>query len=257
MVPSAGTAPSATTTIENEPAGGVTPLQMRRDAVDVERLLGDEDRVGAAGDAGVRGDPAGVAAHDLQQHDSVVALGGAVQPVNGLGRDLQGGREPDRELGAAQVVVDRLRDTDDRCTPSAASGGCRCQRPLTADDDETVELMRVEHLTDPVEATALSRDAGSLGSCPASCRRGAGSPSSRPASERPRTRSRSIIPSKPLRKPTTSMLWASSRTADHGADHCVQPGAVAAPRQNANTSDHCADPSGLPPRLPRRWKGHA
>src|SRR4029079_17454053 len=47
----------------------VTPLELVRDLVDVERLLGDEDLGGAAGHAGVHRDPAGVAAHHLADED--------------------------------------------------------------------------------------------------------------------------------------------------------------------------------------------
>src|SRR5437762_2918651 len=75
------------------------------DVVDVEGLLGDQDDVGATGHAGVGGDPAGVAAHDLADHDPVVGLGRGVEPVDGVGGDLDGGVEPEGEVGGRQVVV--------------------------------------------------------------------------------------------------------------------------------------------------------
>ena len=37
------------------------------------RQLGDEDDVGAAGDAAVEGDPPGVTTHDLEDHGAVIA----------------------------------------------------------------------------------------------------------------------------------------------------------------------------------------
>ena len=83
------------------------------DLVDVERLLGDQDDVGAAGHAGVQRDPAGVPAHDLDDQRAVVRLGGRVQPVDRLGRDVHRGVEAEGVVGGAEVVVDRLRHADD------------------------------------------------------------------------------------------------------------------------------------------------
>ena len=57
-LPSPGRAPSETTTIENVLPRGVAAADALADLVDVERPLGDEDDVGAAGDAGVGRDPA-------------------------------------------------------------------------------------------------------------------------------------------------------------------------------------------------------
>ena len=54
---------------------------------DVERLLGDQRHVRARGQAGVQRDPAGVAAHHLDEHDPLMGFGGAVQPVDRLGGD--------------------------------------------------------------------------------------------------------------------------------------------------------------------------
>ena len=92
----------------------VAPLDALDDAVDVVGDLGQQDDVGVAGDARVHRDPARVAAHDLDDHDALVRLGGGVQPVDRLGRDGDGGVEAERRLRAGQVVVDRLRDADDR-----------------------------------------------------------------------------------------------------------------------------------------------
>ena len=77
--------------------------------VDVERPLGDQDHVGAAGEPGVERDPARVAAHHLDDHHAVVALGRRVQAVDRVGGDLHGGVEAEGHVGAAEVVVDRLR----------------------------------------------------------------------------------------------------------------------------------------------------
>ena len=55
--------------------------------LDRDRLLGDQDHVGAARDPAHDGDPARVAAHHLDDHHAVVRLGGRVQAVDRLGRD--------------------------------------------------------------------------------------------------------------------------------------------------------------------------
>ena len=81
---------------------------LRADAVVGERDLRDQDHVGAAGDSGVEGNPARVAAHDLQHHHAVVALGRGVQAVEGVGGAGHGRVEPEGHHGAFQVVVDGL-----------------------------------------------------------------------------------------------------------------------------------------------------
>ena len=93
---------------EEAPARVAAPDQLA-DLVDVERPLGDQDHVAAAGDPRVERDPAGVAAHHLDHHHPVVGLGRRVQAVDRLGRDLQRGVEAEGDVGGADVVVDRLR----------------------------------------------------------------------------------------------------------------------------------------------------
>src|SRR6266702_8989662 len=50
--------------------------------VDRDRLLGDQDHVGAASDPAHYGDPARVTAHHLHDHHAVVRLGRRVEPVD-------------------------------------------------------------------------------------------------------------------------------------------------------------------------------
>ena len=70
--------------------------------------------MGVAGDAGVHRDPARVAAHHLDDHDAFVRLRGGVEAIDRLRRDGDRGVETEGRLRARQVVVDRLRDADDR-----------------------------------------------------------------------------------------------------------------------------------------------
>src|SRR5690606_24264881 len=54
------------------------------DGIQVVGNLGDQDDIGPAGNPGFQGDPAGVAANQLDHHHPVVTLGGGVQAVNGF-----------------------------------------------------------------------------------------------------------------------------------------------------------------------------
>ena len=79
-----------------------------------ERDLGDQDDVAAAGQPGFERDPAGVAAHHLDDHHTVVGLGRRAQPVDRIGGGGDGRIEAEGDVRGGQVVVDRLRDADDR-----------------------------------------------------------------------------------------------------------------------------------------------
>ena len=126
-------------------------LDVRADRVDVEGLLGDQDDVGAAGEPGVQGDPAGVPAHHLDDQDAVVGLGGGVQPVDRLHRDVDRGVEAEGVVGGGEVVVDGL-GTPTTLTPSSASlvATPRVSSPPIAISASTP--LRGEVLLDPLDA---------------------------------------------------------------------------------------------------------
>ena len=107
-------APSLATITEKFLPARPAPLDRRGDVVVDDRLLGDEDVVGAARDPAHQRDPARVAAHRLDDDDPAVRLGRRVAAVDRLGRDVHGRVEAERVVGAVEVVVDRLRDADDR-----------------------------------------------------------------------------------------------------------------------------------------------
>ena len=90
---------------------------------------------------GVGRDPTGVPPHHLDDHHAVVGFGRRVQPVDRFGRDLDGGVESEREVGAGQVVVDRLRNADDVETFGGELRG-RAEGVLAADRDQRVDLER-------------------------------------------------------------------------------------------------------------------
>ena len=119
----------------------VPVLDARAHVVDVERHLGHQHDVGAAGDAGVDRDPPRVAAHHLDHHHPVVALRRGVQPVDGIGRDLHRGVEAEGEVGGGEVVVDRLGHADHRDARLVAQPGGHAEGVLAADGDERVDLL--------------------------------------------------------------------------------------------------------------------
>ena len=167
------------------PPARVAVAQVLADLVDVERPLGHEDRVGAAGDTRVRRDPAGMAAHHLDDEDAVVRLGGRVQAVDRVGRDLDGGVEAERVVGAVEVVVDRLRHADDR--HAVARRACRRRRACPRRRSGSARRRRrapSPRARAPCRPRRPCR--GSCARCRGSCRRAAGCPSSPRASARSR-----------------------------------------------------------------------
>ena len=86
-----------------EAASAKRDSTQRADLLDVERLLGDQHRRSAPpAMPGVQRDPAGVPAHHLDHEDPVVGLGGGVQPVDRLDRDVDRGVEAEGEVGAGR-----------------------------------------------------------------------------------------------------------------------------------------------------------
>ena len=161
-MPPFGWAPSETTTIGAKRASSRLADQLA-DLLEVEGLLGDEDDVGAAGEAGVEGDPAGVAAHHLDDQHAVVAVGGGVQAVDRLHRDVDGGVEAEGVVGGAEVVVDRLRHADDPHAVLVVQPGGDAERVLAADRDQAVDPFARDVLDDPLGAAVLLERIGPRG----------------------------------------------------------------------------------------------
>ena len=82
------------------------------DFVDVKRSLGNQNYISATGDAAVQGDPACIAAHDLDYHYAIVSLRRGVDAIDRLAHDIAGGVESESVIRAAQIVVDGLGYTD-------------------------------------------------------------------------------------------------------------------------------------------------
>src|SRR5262249_17081691 len=116
--------------------------------VDRDRLLRDEDHVGAAGDSTHDRDPTRVPPHDFHGHDAVVRLGRGVQTVDRLGRNEDRGVKPERVVGTAEVVVDCLRNPDDGEAVLLVQPARHPECVLAADRDESVEACALERLDD-------------------------------------------------------------------------------------------------------------
>ena len=167
--------PRTTTTIENVRPRGVAARDALADLVDVERALGDEDDIGAARDPRVRGDPARVAAHDLDDDHAVVRLGRRVQAVDRVGRDLHRGVEAEREVGPARslsiVFGTPTTGTPSRRQPPRDARACPRRRSGSAR-----RCARASSVARTTPCRPRRPCTGSCATCRGSSRRGAGCP---------------------------------------------------------------------------------
>ena len=108
------------------------------DLVEFVGDFGDEDDVAAGGDAGVKSDPAGVSAHDFDDHDAMVAGGGGMDFIEGVGGGIDGGVEAEGDFGADQVVIDGFGDTH-KGEAQFGEGGGATHGAVAADGDDGVE----------------------------------------------------------------------------------------------------------------------
>ncbi len=99
----------------------------------------------------MEGDPAGVAAHHLEDHHPVVALGGGAKAVDRIHRDVHGGVETEGVVGGAEVVVDRLRHPDHLDAGVVQVPG-DTEGVLAADRDQSVDAVLLEACPDLFDA---------------------------------------------------------------------------------------------------------
>ena len=217
--------PSLTTTIEKSLPFACRWRDQLAAALDRHRPLGRQDDVGAAGHPRHDGDPPGMPAHHLADHHPVVRLGGRVQAVDRLGRDRDRRVEPERVVGAREVVVDRLGDADDVHAMLGMEPRGDAERVLSADGDERVELLHVrEHALDAAVDVVGVRPRG-LEDRPA-------------AGEDPGDVDRAERAELALDEPPPPVQHADhlvagvERAPRNGADDGVQPGAVASARED-------------------------
>ena len=93
---------------QREPLALRFPLEnLSTDVLEAPGNLRQEDHIAAAGDSRVERDPAGMAAHHLQHHDPLMAGGGGVEPVEGVGCGSHRGIKAKREgrHGSLSIVL--------------------------------------------------------------------------------------------------------------------------------------------------------
>ncbi len=126
-----------------------------RDLVDGALDLWHEDAVRATGQSGGRGEPARVAAHDLDDHDPVVRLRGGAQAIDRIRRHLDGRVESERAVRADHVVVDGLRDAHDREAVRVELAS-DVHGVLAADRDERVERVVLLRRPDGLDPAVMA-----------------------------------------------------------------------------------------------------
>ena len=85
-----------------------------------------------------------MAPHDLHHHHAVVALGGGVQAVDRVGGDLHRGVEPEGEVGAREVVVDRLGHPDHAHAVLGVQAAGGAEGVLAPDRHEGIQAQALE-----------------------------------------------------------------------------------------------------------------
>ena len=211
--------------------------------LDVVGDLGDQDDVGAARDAGAERQPAGIVAHDLDHDDAVMAVRGAVQAVDRVGDDPECRVEAEGDVGALDVVVDRLGQGHDVEALLDQALGVLL-RAAAADADQRVEMMPLVGLDDHVgHVQGLPADRHAVRLVAAGAEDGAADREDA-GQLCPRERRRAVLDQ------TTKAVAIADHMhpvgADRGfadaADRGVQAGAVAARGQDADRLDHAWSP---------------
>ena len=113
--------------------------------------LRDEDDVGCGRNPREKSDPSGVAAHELDDHDTVVGLGRRVESSDGIGRRGDRRVKSKSDLRRRQIVVDRFGHSNDG-EPLVEKCGSDPERPVSADRDERVQPPLPKQVDDLVGA---------------------------------------------------------------------------------------------------------
>src|SRR5262249_16671431 len=208
-------------------AARVASPDLGADLVEVDRLLRDQDHVGAARDAAHHGDPAGVPTHHLDHHHAVVRLGRRVQAVDRLPADVHRRVQAEGVVGPGEVVVDRLRHPDHRSADVGVQARRDAEGVLASDRDERVELL--ERAAYPLD-TAV--DLVGIGPGRPDDRAAAGQDPRDLA--RPERLEELVDHASPPFAHTDPLVAALPRAPHHGADDRVQAGAITAAGEDAD-----------------------
>ncbi|EKD33862.1 MAG: hypothetical protein ACD_75C02569G0001, partial [uncultured bacterium] len=109
----------------------------------VEGNFRDENHIGPAGNAGIQGNPSGVAAHDFDHHDPVMGFRRGMKLIQGFGGGGYRGIEAEGTIRLLQVVVDGFRHTDHRHSLEGEFMG-DIETPVAPDGDVAIKAHSVE-----------------------------------------------------------------------------------------------------------------
>ena len=123
---------------------GFAPPDEIRQLVVIERNLRDQNRIRAAGDSAMQGDPPGVPPHHFQNHDALVAGRSGVQAIERVGDCGDSRVEAECHGGSFEIVVDCLRDTD-AINPGLFQLKSGRHRAITTHDDQRCDLQTIQH----------------------------------------------------------------------------------------------------------------
>ena len=127
--------------------------------VRADDVLDADHQAGLAGDGHAVGQPAGAAAHRLDEEVGAVGLGVGDQVADLAAEEVDGREIAEREVDAAVVVVDRLRQMDDG-DPRRVGRQLllielelvgRLERVVAADRDQRVDADRAQCFVDRLE----------------------------------------------------------------------------------------------------------
>src|SRR5262252_871979 len=108
------------------------------DLGEIVRNLRNQDHVGSAGYSGFNGDPACMVAHDLNDNHTAMTLCRGVQLVQSFTSRIYRSVETECHDSAANVIVNRLWNTDKRHAEFVKLLG-DVERSITANHDQRIE----------------------------------------------------------------------------------------------------------------------
>lgn len=119
------------------------------------QVVGDfrnQDCVRSSGDSSLEGNVPGIASHDLDDHDAVVAFGCSLDVIDGVNDRIERGFVANGQIGIGDVVIDCFGDRDEIDFPGIARFFRAVvvrvdlrqfpETPIAADDDKSVQAER-------------------------------------------------------------------------------------------------------------------
>ncbi|OIQ65343.1 hypothetical protein GALL_531000 [mine drainage metagenome] len=141
-----------------QPSFGIAVANLLGHLVQTEGNFGHQDGVRIAGNAGMQGNPASVAAHHLNHHHALMTLGRAVQAVQALGGETNCRVKAEGGERFVQVVVNGFGHTH-HTQAFLMQGVGNGQRAVAANGHQCVNLVRGKVSQDFVRAVDFAHAA--------------------------------------------------------------------------------------------------